>query len=483
MADPLSFGSSLDSHQQAIAKKIIERAIEMGVDPRLAVSVAYQESSLRADVSNGSSGEIGIMQVMPKTGKEFGFSKEDLMNPDRNIEAGLTVLKSYINKFEGNPKLGVVAYNAGPNHPFFTGGELPEITKNYVRSLNDYGAFAEASVEPVGEPPITEAGTDGQAKSSSDQTAKNIDQTMAEQEIRQAQIYGAGTGAVLGGGRGLKDLGGSAIQGLGERAAMGAQRVLQPTPITSGMQAPIGAPVGGPEISGGKPVSGSAGFNYGKAFGLSDIEASRATAMGNAPGSADELIKARAAGLERLRGMSPATGMAEDPTRGGLMVPQQTPYTGPRGPGGEIGGAKPPAVSPKQPGTLEKISATFRNLMNTPLMRYAGPAAGGALAGGEFTRAKQALEGKTPDYTTAGLAGLTGAGGLLSMFPSTARIGVPMALTGSALQMARDPEFQEQAVGIGRQVREPLENVSEKLRLRGRPEPTTSYMQDYGMGP
>jgi hypothetical protein len=121
--------------------------------------------------------------------------------------------------------------------------------------------------------------------------------------------------------------------------------------------------------------------------------------------------------------------------------------------------------------------------MNTPLMRYAGPTAGGALAGGEFVRAKQALEGETPDYTTAGLATLTGAGGLLSMFPGTARFGIPMALTGGALQMARDPEFQEQAVGLGRQVREPFENVSEKLRLRGRPEPTTSYMQDYGMGP
>lgn len=456
MADPLSFGSSLDSQQQAIAKKIIERAIEMGVDPRLAVSVAYQESNLRADVSNGSSGEIGIMQVMPKTGKEFGFSKEDLMNPDRNIEAGLTVLKSYINKFEGNPKLGVVAYNAGPNHPFFTGGELPEITKNYVRSLNDYGAFAEAPGEPIGEPTLTEEDIDGQAKSSSDETAKNIDQAMAEQEIRQAQIYGAGTGAVLGGGRGLKDLGGAAIEGLGERFAMGAQRALQPTFITGGMQPPV-APTGGPAVGG----SGTA--NWGKKFGLGEIEASRATAMGNAPGSADELIKARADALKRLQGMAPATGMFEDPTRGGMMVPQQTTL--------------------KQPGTLERISTTFRNLMNTPLMRYAGPAAGGALAGGEFTRAKQALEGKTPDYTTAGLAGLTGAGGLLSMFPSTARIGVPMALTGSALQMARDPEFQEQAIGLGRQVREPLENVSEKLRLRGRPEPTTSYMQDYGMGP
>ena len=81
MADPLSFGSSLDPQQQEIAKKIIQRAMDMGIDPRLAVSIAYQESRLRADVGKSPKGAIGIMQVMPKTGKEYGFSKEDLMDP------------------------------------------------------------------------------------------------------------------------------------------------------------------------------------------------------------------------------------------------------------------------------------------------------------------------------------------------------------------------------------------------------------------
>jgi len=451
MADPLSFGSSLDPQQQAIAKKIIERAIEMGVDPRLAVSVAYQESRLRADTGNSPKGAIGIMQVMPKTGKEYGFSKEDLMDPDRNIEAGLTVLKSYLNKFDGNPKLGAVAYNAGPNHAFFTGGDLPDETKNYVRSLNDFGAFAEAPMEPVGEPTITEADIDGQAQSGGDQTAESIDQDMADQEARQAELYGAGVGAALAAGRGVRDVGGSAIEGLGERAAMGAQRVLQPAPITGGMQPPA-APMGAPEPPAIGPAAGGRGtFNYGKAFGLGDIEAGRATAMGGGPGSAVDMIRQRTEALDRLKGMAPAVGMAEDPTRGGLMVPQQTPYTGPRGPGGEIGGAKPPPVSPIAPkpaGALEEVTNLLRRFATTPLFRYATPIAGGALAGGEFTRAAQEMRKDNPDYASAGLSGLSGLGGVMSLFPATAPVGIPLSLGAGALQFGRERARENEALGF-----------------------------------
>jgi hypothetical protein len=206
----------------------------------------------------------------------------------------------------------------------------------------------------------------------------------------------------------------------------------------------MGAPVSGPAVGG----SGTA--NWGKAFGLGDIEANRATAMGNAPGSADELIKARAAALKRLQGMAPATGMAEDPTRGGLMVPQQTPYTGPRGPGGEIGGAKPPPVSPIAPkpaGALEEVTGLLRRFATTPLFRYAMPVAGGAVAGGEFTRAAQELRKEQPDYTTAGLSGLSGLGGVMSLFPPTAPVGIPLSLGAGALQFGRERARENEALG------------------------------------
>jgi hypothetical protein len=457
MADPLSFGSSLDPQQQAIAKKIIERAIEMGVDPRLAVSVAYQESRLRADVENSPKGAVGIMQVMPATGKEFGFSKQDLMNPDRNIEAGLTVLKAYMDKFPDDPRLGVVAYNAGPNHPFFTGGNLPQETLDYVRSIKNYGAFQVD--EPAGEPTITEEDVDTEFPEApvaieqaplptaiapqNEQSIKDVINRLSEADPAD---LAAGAGAY----------GGYKIGQMLDRAppvqvtAPGMPSSGQPAGMPSGQAPEPAMPRAGALPAGAVPTGGKMAFNWGKAGGLGDIEAGRATAMGNAPGSADELIKARAAALERLQGISSATGMAEDPTRGGMMVPQQTPYTGPRGPGGEIGGAKPPPVSPVTPkpaGALEDITAVLRNMMSIPLIRRAVPIAGGALAGGEFARMGQELSKRQPDYTTVGLSGLSGLGGVMSLFPPAAPVGVPLSLGAGALQFGRERARENEALG------------------------------------
>lgn len=436
--EPLSFGRDLDEEQRGVAAKIIERASAMGVDPRLAVSVAYQESRLRPNVGRSPKGAVGIMQVMPATGRDFGFSIEDLKNPDRNIDAGLTVLKSYLAQFPEDPRLGVVAYNAGPNHAFFKGGDLPAETQEYLTNLKSYGAFTPG--EAPGEPTMTEEDIDT--------TEQDIQTAMDEQEVRQAQLYGGGAGAALGAARGAGDIAGSAIQGLAQRAAEGAQRATQAPTITGGLQPPSGAPVAPEGMP--RPSGGSGTFNWGKAFGLGDIEAGRATAMGGAPGSADELIKQRAAALQKLQGMGPATGMMEDPTRGGLMVPQQTPYTGPRGPEGQIGGAKPPPVSPVTPkpaGALEEVTSLFRRLAATPLMRYALPAAGGALSAGEAVRAAQELRKDQPDYLTAGLSGAGALGGLMSMFPATAPVGIPLAVGSGLGQFARERARENEALG------------------------------------
>jgi len=439
MAEPLSFGKDLDEEQRGVAAKIIERASAMGVDPRLAVSVAYQESRLRPNVGRSPKGAVGIMQVMPATGKDFGFSMEDLKDTDRNIDAGLTVLKSYLAQFPEDPRLGVVAYNAGPNHSFFKGGDLPAETQEYLTNLKSYGAFT-----PGGEPTMTEEDIE-------EDEGYSLEAEQAErdaQEVRQAQLYGGGAGAALGAARGVGDVAGSAIQGLAQRAAEGAQRATQ-APTIPGVSPPAaGAPMAPEGVP--RPSGGSGTFNWGKAFGLGDIEAGRATAMGGAPGSADELIKQRAAALQRLQGMSPASGMIEDPTRGGLMVPQQNQYTGPRGPQGEIGGGRPPPVSPVTPkpaGALEEVTSLLRRFATTPLMRYALPVGGGALSAGEAVRATQELRKEEPDYLTAGLTGAGALGGLLSMFPGTAPVGIPLAVGAGLGQFARERVRENEAAG------------------------------------
>lgn len=445
MADPLSFGRELDEAQKEVARKIMERAVALGVDPRLAVSVAYQESRLRPDVGRSPKGAVGVMQVMPRTGKDFGFSMEDLQNPDTNIDAGLQVLKKMLELHPDDPRLAVVAYNAGPNHEFFKGGALPKETEGYLKNLMNFGAFADAEAAEVA--PETTDTTEAEepetaeVPAGSDETTQRIEAAMREQEIRQAQMYGGGAGAALGAARGIGDVGGSAVEAIARRAAQGAQAAQAP-PL-AGAPAPQMPPQPAVDISGRPP--GRAVQNYGRAFGLGEIEAGRALDMTKQPGGVHDITTKRREALEKLQGMAPARGMSEDLTRGGLMVPQQTSYTGPRGPQGEIGGGKPPPVAPIAPkpaGPLEQVTSLLRRLTETPLMRYGMPAAGGALAAGELTRAKQMLQQEEPDYLGAALAGATGVGGVMSMVPRGAVYGAPLALGAGLAQMAREYEPQ-----------------------------------------
>ncbi|NBW16681.1 MAG: lytic transglycosylase domain-containing protein, partial [Caulobacteraceae bacterium] len=151
---PLSFQKDLDDEQVDFAIKVAEKAKQLGIDPNLAVSVAYQESRLRPNVGSSPKGALGIMQVMPGTAKAYGVDKKELIDPDTNIDVGVRVLKDMLDKFPDDPRLAVVAYNAGPAHPFFAGGELPKETENYLRSLKEFGAFesqpqvAEVQPEP-----------------------------------------------------------------------------------------------------------------------------------------------------------------------------------------------------------------------------------------------------------------------------------------------------------------------------------------------
>jgi hypothetical protein len=436
---PLSFLDELDDAQVDAANKIAKKAKELGVDPKLAVALAYAESKLRINTDDSPKKAIGVMQITPDTGLDMKLSEDDLRNPDVNIDAGVRILKKHLNKYPDDPRLALVAYNAGPGSSFFSGGELPEETKNYIKEIIGYGGIPAPAVDQT--PTMTEEDVVPEETVPEEESSGFSDKSLAQ-----------GAGAVVGykTGQLQNRVPSMPAQGGALDAAMPAGAPVEAAPAGRPAVPSVGGLPTGPEISGGKPTSGSAGFNWGKKFGLGDIEAGRATAMGNAPGSADELIKAKADALKRLQGMAPATGMAEDPTRGGLMVPQQTPYTGPRGPQGEIGGAKPPPVfpvTPKPAGALEEVANLFRQMTRAPLLRRAIPIAGGALAGGEAFRAAEELQKDNPDYGEAALSGVGALGGAMSMFPATAPIGIPLTVGSQAIRFGRDRARENERLG------------------------------------
>jgi hypothetical protein len=156
--DDLKFIDTLDEEQRANLSRVIDAANRYGVNPRLAAALAFTESELRHKsgdkVVRGSSGEVGIMQVKPATGKLLGFEVKQLMDdPDANIDAGMKYLRQSIDKF-GDPMLGAVGYNAGPDHPFFKGkGDPPAQSVDYVNRIRAYGGFSEPPAEEEAPPP------------------------------------------------------------------------------------------------------------------------------------------------------------------------------------------------------------------------------------------------------------------------------------------------------------------------------------------
>ena len=98
-------------------KIIRKHAATLGWDWRMLAAVIYQESKFSIN-SVSHRGASGLMQIMPQTGKYYGA--EDLLNPDKNIEAGVKHLKRLQNMWKDTDmdkmelvKFTLAAYNAG----------------------------------------------------------------------------------------------------------------------------------------------------------------------------------------------------------------------------------------------------------------------------------------------------------------------------------------------------------------------------------
>jgi hypothetical protein len=142
----LKFIDSLDEEQAENAVKVARMAREAGVDPVLAVAIAFKEGSLRTNTPRGKSGEIGMMQVMPKTGLGLGYDEKKLSNPNQNIKAGVQYLKQGLQAAENSPELAAIYYNGGPGavEALKAGKEPDPRVFDYVRMLNGYGTFGSA---------------------------------------------------------------------------------------------------------------------------------------------------------------------------------------------------------------------------------------------------------------------------------------------------------------------------------------------------
>jgi len=102
---------SMAARAASYAPVIDKYAAAHGVSPKLVSAVMRVESCYdRRAVSR--SGARGLMQLMPETARYLGV--RDSFDAEQNIEGGVRYLGMMLKRFNQNVRLGLAAYNAGP---------------------------------------------------------------------------------------------------------------------------------------------------------------------------------------------------------------------------------------------------------------------------------------------------------------------------------------------------------------------------------
>ncbi len=120
---------------QEVEKLTQAAAQKSSIPADLIAAVMRQESGFHP-CAVSTAGAMGLMQLMPQTVESLGVG--DPFAPDQNVEAGARYLKQLLDRFHGDRRLALSAYNAGAARVDHANGipDIPE-TQEYVRRILD----------------------------------------------------------------------------------------------------------------------------------------------------------------------------------------------------------------------------------------------------------------------------------------------------------------------------------------------------------
>lgn len=122
-----------------VEKSIQQAAAKYNLSPELIRSVIRAESNFQAEAVSPA-GAKGLMQLMPETAKELGVTNP--FDIQQNIDGGARYLRQMLDRFGGDLKRALAAYNAGPGAVEQYNGDVPfSETRQYVQRVLRYAGL------------------------------------------------------------------------------------------------------------------------------------------------------------------------------------------------------------------------------------------------------------------------------------------------------------------------------------------------------
>lgn len=101
--------------ERRLAGRIHDVAVSEEVDPRLALALVRVESRFDS-TAVGPAGALGLTQLLPSTARGMSprLERGALFDPETNLRLGLRYLRGLLDRYDGDRRLALTAYNRGP---------------------------------------------------------------------------------------------------------------------------------------------------------------------------------------------------------------------------------------------------------------------------------------------------------------------------------------------------------------------------------
>lgn len=136
---PVASGSRAPEPSDEIDAVIVRASRTYGVDANLIRGVIWVESRFQPK-ARSPAGALGLMQLMPATARWLADEldvRARPLDPVFNVTAGTFYLSRMIAKFDGNVRLALAAYHAGPGNvaAWVRRGTYPAYAHKYVNAV------------------------------------------------------------------------------------------------------------------------------------------------------------------------------------------------------------------------------------------------------------------------------------------------------------------------------------------------------------